>query len=94
MQLTYDERVGAAYLRLREQDDDVGPVTSKTLRPPDAQASDDYFCPRLRFRGPTCRDRVPYSGGAASPQAFWLELIAGRDVRASHLASPLDDERQ
>jgi hypothetical protein len=43
MRLTYDQRAGAAYLRLREKGDDVRPVTSTTFHPPDAQAGDDYF---------------------------------------------------
>ena len=43
MRLTYDRQVGAAYLRLREDGDDVGTVSSKTFRPPGSQAGDDYL---------------------------------------------------
>jgi uncharacterized protein YuzE len=43
MRLTYDERVGAAYLRLREDADDVGTVSSKPFRPPGSEAADDVF---------------------------------------------------
>jgi uncharacterized protein YuzE len=43
MRLTYDERVGAAYLRLREDGDDVGTVSSEPFRPPGSEAADDFF---------------------------------------------------
>jgi uncharacterized protein YuzE len=34
MRLSYDDEVDAAYLRLHEECDDLGPVTSETFRPP------------------------------------------------------------
>jgi uncharacterized protein YuzE len=37
MRLTYDQEVGAAYLRLRTDDDDVGTVSSKSITPPGAE---------------------------------------------------------
>ena len=44
MKLTYDEKVGVAYLRLRGDDEDVAaPVTSENFRPPGSGAGDDYF---------------------------------------------------
>jgi uncharacterized protein YuzE len=44
MKLTYDDEVGAAYLRLRGDDEDVaGPVTSESFRPPGSEAGDDYL---------------------------------------------------
>ena len=43
MKLTYDKRAGAAYLRLREEDDDVGTVTSQPVRPRDSTAGDDFL---------------------------------------------------
>ena len=41
MKLTYDQEVGAAYLRLRTDNDDVGTVTSKPITPPGAEHADD-----------------------------------------------------
>jgi uncharacterized protein YuzE len=41
MRLTYDEEVGAAYLRLRTDNDDVGTVSSKSITPPGAEHADD-----------------------------------------------------
>ncbi len=41
MRLTYDKEVGAAYLRLRAEGDDVGTVTSKPIAPPGAEPADD-----------------------------------------------------
>jgi uncharacterized protein YuzE len=41
MRLTYDERVGAAYLRLRSDGDDVSHVSSRPITPPGANHSDD-----------------------------------------------------
>lgn len=43
MRLSYDDQVRAAYLRLYEDGDDVGHVTSKTFGPPDSLAADDHF---------------------------------------------------
>jgi uncharacterized protein YuzE len=43
MRLTYDKEVGAAYLRLRDDADDVGTVTPETFRPTGSRAGDDYF---------------------------------------------------
>jgi uncharacterized protein YuzE len=43
MKLTYDKQVGAAYLRLRQDSDDVGTVSSQPFRPPDSAAGDDYL---------------------------------------------------
>lgn len=44
MKLSYDQDVGAAYLRLRGAQEEVrGPVTSETFRPPGSEAGDDYF---------------------------------------------------
>jgi uncharacterized protein YuzE len=42
MRLTYDERGRVAYLELHG-DEDVGPVSSETFRPPDGERADDYF---------------------------------------------------
>jgi uncharacterized protein YuzE len=41
MRLTYDERAGAAYLRLHEDGDHVETVSSQPFRPPGADAADD-----------------------------------------------------
>jgi uncharacterized protein YuzE len=41
MKLTYDERGGAAYLRLRGDTDDVGTLSSKIVEPPSAEHMDD-----------------------------------------------------
>lgn len=41
MRLKYDQRVGAAYLRLRADNDDVGTVSSKPVTPPGAEHLDD-----------------------------------------------------
>ena len=41
MRLTYDQHVGAAYLRLRTDNDDVGTVASKSITPPGAEHADD-----------------------------------------------------
>jgi uncharacterized protein YuzE len=43
MRLTYDKRAGAAYLRLREDGDDVGTISSQPFRPPGSEAVDDCF---------------------------------------------------
>jgi uncharacterized protein YuzE len=37
MRLSYDEEVGAAYLRLRTNDDNVGTVSCKSIIPPGAE---------------------------------------------------------
>lgn len=41
MRLTYDQEVGAAYLRLRTDDDDVSTVSSKSITPPGAESVGD-----------------------------------------------------
>ena len=41
MRLKYDQEVGAAYLRLREDTDDVRRVTSETFRPPGSPDAED-----------------------------------------------------
>ena len=41
MRLTYDERAGAAYLRLHEDGDHVQTVSSEPFRPTGADAADD-----------------------------------------------------
>lgn len=41
MRLRYDKRAGAAYLRLRGDDDDVGTVSPTMVIPPGAQHADD-----------------------------------------------------
>jgi uncharacterized protein YuzE len=41
MRLSYDQEVGAAYLRLRTDSDDVGTVSSKSITPPGAEHADD-----------------------------------------------------
>lgn len=41
MRLTYDERAGAAYLRLHEDGDHVATVSSQPFRPPGSDAADD-----------------------------------------------------
>ena len=43
MRLTYDERAGVAYLRLRDDTDEVETVSSTPFRPPASDAADDYF---------------------------------------------------
>lgn len=43
MRLSYDERAGAAYLRLYEDGDDVGTISSQSFEPPDSDAADDYL---------------------------------------------------
>jgi uncharacterized protein YuzE len=44
MKLTYSEHARAAYLYLREADDEVvGPVSSEISRPPGSATGDDYF---------------------------------------------------
>jgi len=43
MRLSYDDEVDAAYLRLREETDDIGPVTSHVFRPPNAEDLTDEF---------------------------------------------------
>jgi uncharacterized protein YuzE len=42
MKLNYDQEVGAAYLRLRGDDEDVGTVSSMPITPPRAEVLDDY----------------------------------------------------
>jgi uncharacterized protein YuzE len=41
MRFSYDKRVGAAYLYLRDDTDDVGTVTSTSVAPPGADGADD-----------------------------------------------------
>jgi uncharacterized protein YuzE len=41
MRLIYDRRVGAAYLRLRSETEDVSTVSSKPIAPPGARDADD-----------------------------------------------------
>ena len=43
MRLTYDKEVGAAYLRIRDDGDDVGTVTSMPVTPPDVDGLDDHI---------------------------------------------------
>lgn len=43
MRLSYDDEVNAAYLRLHEDGDDVGPVRSETFRPSGADEGDAEF---------------------------------------------------
>jgi len=43
MRLSYDKDVGAAYLRLGADTDDVGTVSSKTFTPPGAQTTDGHL---------------------------------------------------
>jgi hypothetical protein len=44
MKLTYGEHARAAYLYLREADDEVvGPGSSEIFRPPGSATGDDYF---------------------------------------------------
>jgi len=43
MRLSYDDEVDAAYLRLREETDDIGLVTSEVFRPPNSEDQIDEF---------------------------------------------------
>jgi uncharacterized protein YuzE len=43
MRLSYDQRSGAAYLRLRDDRDNVGTISSQPFRPPGFDTPDDYF---------------------------------------------------
>jgi hypothetical protein len=43
MRLSYDERAGAAYLRLHDDGDDVGTMSSQSFKPPGSDAADDYL---------------------------------------------------
>jgi uncharacterized protein YuzE len=51
MRLSYDERAGTAYLRLREDGDDVGAISSQPYKPPGSDASDDYLVLDFDERG-------------------------------------------
>lgn len=41
MRLTYNQKVGAAYLRLRDDGEDVGTVSSMPITPPGGARADD-----------------------------------------------------